>query len=299
MRRVGYAYGGGFEQLEMTSSEVPTPGQGQLLVRVDAIGVTRAAVFGTLTADIAGEVVAVGECLDDWMPGYRVVGRSAEPGYAEYALLDADSASTIPDGASAVDAVALVRSGIVALGAIDAARPRSGESALITAAAGGVGHLAVQAARVRGVKRVVAAVSDRSKTAFLDGFGVDEVRTYDELSTVEPVDIVLDALGGDLLAPLLTTLAPGGRLVAYGSDTGAIALADLLDGPRAVLGFDAAHLARDTPDVHEHLRQELWQYFASGQVVPTVHAEYPLADAARAHEVLAARANLGKIVLIP
>ena len=314
MRRVGYARSGGFEVLEVESAEVPTPGPGQLLLRVDAIGVTLPAVLGSpLTAEVAGEVVAVGEDLDDWMPGYRVVGLSAGPGYAEYALIDAESASTIPDGASAVDAVALVRSGLVALGAIDAAHPRSGESALITAAAGGIGHLAVQLARVRGAKRVVAAVSDRSKSAFLDGFGVDEVVCYDDPSWGEPVDFALDAVGGAVLDPVLTALAPGGRLVAFGTaharsapqaglapvGAGLIHLADLLAGARSVIGFESARIARDTPDAHDHHRQELWQYFASGQVVPTVHAEYALEDAARAHEVIRTRANLGKVVLLP
>ncbi len=113
------------------------------------------------------------------------------------------------------DAVALVRSGLVALGALKAARPAPGEAALITGAASGVGHLAVRLARLRGASRVVGAVSALTlgKAEFVRGFGADEVIAYDSEDWGEPVDYVLDAVGGDLLTPAVAALAPGGRLV--------------------------------------------------------------------------------------
>lgn len=167
MRRVRYERSGGPEVLEVVAAEVPVAGPGELLVKVEAIGVTLSAIRRIsgpqqLRAEVAGEVVAVGDGVDGYAPGYRVVGLCADA-YAEYVVLPADQASAIPDGASAVDAVALMRSGLVALGALDTAAPREGETALITAAAGGVGHLAVQLARVRGAGWVVAAVSDEAK----------------------------------------------------------------------------------------------------------------------------------------
>ncbi|MEV0299248.1 zinc-binding dehydrogenase [Nocardia sp. NPDC050710] len=307
MRRVQYEHSGGPEVLEVVSAEVPTPGLGELLVRVEAIGVTLPVVRKVreprepipLGGEIAGEVVAVGEGVTSCMPGYRVTGLCFGHGYAEYALLNSAMASTIPDGASAVDAVALVRSGLVALGALDAARPQPGESALITAAASGVGHLAVQLARVRGAERVVAAVSDLAKAEFLYELGVDEVVAYPQESWGEPADYALDAVGGELLGPALAALAPGGRLVAYSSGGGTIQAYDLLVGAKSVIGFQMARVARETPDIYEHWRQELWQYFASGQLRPAVHAEFPLAEAAHAHTAIETRANLGKVVLIP
>jgi len=306
MRRVGYARNGGPEVLELESVDVPTPGPGQLLVRVDAIGVTLPVVRrvrettqpGPLGGEIAGEVVAVGEGVTDCMPGYRVTGPCFGHAYAEYALLDESMASTIPDGASAVDAVALVRGGLVALGALDAAKPESGDSALVTAAASGVGHLAVQLARIRGAKRVTAAVSDLSKTDFLTDLGVDDVVTYEAPTWGDPVDFALDAVGGDLLTQALAALAPGGRLVTLGSGGGTIHADDLADA-KSVIGFQIARIAREDPETYDHWRQELWQYVASGQLRPAVHAEFALDDAAAAHAVIEARANLGKVVLIP
>ncbi|WP_329413234.1 zinc-binding dehydrogenase [Nocardia vinacea] len=307
MRRVQYQRSGGPEVLEVVSAEVPTPGPGELLVRVDAVGVTLPVVRKVreprepiaLGGEVAGEVVAVGEGVTSCMPGYRVTGLVFGHGYADYALLSAAMASPIPDGASAVDAVALVRSGLVALGALDAANPKADESALITAAASGVGHLALQLARVRGAARVVAAVSDLAKADFLRGLGADEVVAYDQESWGEPVDYVLDAVGGDLLTPAIGALAPGGRLVAYSSGGGTIQAYDLLVGAKSVIGFQLARIARNSPDLYEHWRQELWQYFASGLLRPVVHAEFPLEDAAEAHAVIENRSNLGKVILIP
>ncbi|MEU1546821.1 zinc-binding dehydrogenase [Nocardia sp. NPDC005745] len=307
MRRVQYERSGGPEVLELVSAEVPTPGPGELLVRVEAVGVTLPVVRKVreqrepiaLGGEVAGEVVAVGEGVERYAPGYRVTGLVFGHGYADYAVLSAAMASPIPDGASAVDAVALVRSGLVALGALHAASAQEGESALITAAASGVGHLAVQLARVRGAARVVGAVSDLAKADFVQKLGADEVVEYGRDTWGPPADYVLDAVGGDLLTPALAALAPGGRLVAYSSGGGAIQAYDLLVGAKSVIGFQMARIAQKQPDLYEHWRQELWQYFASGQLRPAVHAEFPLEEASAAHAAVEHRANLGKVVLIP
>jgi NADPH:quinone reductase-like Zn-dependent oxidoreductase len=170
---------------------------------------------------------------------------------------------------------------------------------LITAAASGVGHLAVQLARVRGAARVVGAVSDLAKADFVQTLGADDVVEYGRESWGPPADYALDAVGGDLLTPALAALAPGGRLVAYSSGGGAIQAYDLLVGAKSVIGFQMARIAQKQPDLYEHWRQELWQYFASGQLRPAVHAEFPLEEAAAAHAAVEHRANLGKVVLIP
>ncbi|MFR9750989.1 quinone oxidoreductase family protein [Nocardia sp. 004] len=307
MRRVRYEHSGGPDVLELVSVETPTPGPGELLIRVEAIGVTLPVVRAVreqrepiaLGGEVAGEVIAVGEGVDGYTPGYRVTGLVSGHSYADYAVLPAAEASPIPDGASALDAVALVRSGLVALGALDTAAAQEGEAALITAAASGVGHLAVQLARVRGAARVVGAVSDLAKAEFVQKLGADEVIEYQEQSLGVPADYVLDAVGGDVLTAALSALAPGGRLVAYGSGGGIIQASDLLTDAKSVLGFQLDRAAREQPDQYEHWRQELWQYFASGQLRPAVHAEFALEDAAAAHAVIEARANLGKVVLIP
>ncbi|MGY0019792.1 quinone oxidoreductase family protein [Streptomyces sp. YJ-C3] len=307
MRRVRYAHSGGPEVLFLEEAPVPEPGPGELLVRTEAVGVTLPVVRKVreprepiaLGGEIAGEVVALGAGVTTHAPGDRVTGLTFGHGYADYALLHVTMASPVPDGASAVDAVALVRSGLVAYGALQAARPEPGEAALVTAAASGVGHLALQLASLRGAGRVVAAVSDRRKSAFVRGLGADAVVTYDAGPWGEPVDYVLDAVGGELLAPAVGALAPHGRLVAYSSGGGTVSAYDLLVGAKSVIGFQMALIARGRPETYEKWRTQLWRLFLTGALKPSVHGEFALEEAARAHAVIEERSNLGKVVLIP
>ncbi|MGW4349850.1 quinone oxidoreductase family protein [Streptomyces sp. NPDC004690] len=305
MRRVRYESAGG--PLFVEEAPVPEPGPGELLVRCEAVGVTlpvvrkvtEAAEPIALGGEIAGEVTAVGAGVTRFRPGDRVTGLCFGHGYADFAPLHEAMASPVPEGASAVDAVALVRSGLVALGALAAARPAPGEAALVTAAASGVGHLAVQLARVRGAGRVVGAVSTAAKADFVRSLGADEVVRYGDADWGEPVDYALDAVGGDLLTPAIAALAPGGRLVAYSSGGGTVQAYDLLVGAKSVIGFQMARIAREEPDRYDRWRRELWELFERGEVRPAVHAEFALEDAAKAHEAIESRANLGKVVLRP
>ncbi|MCH5670504.1 quinone oxidoreductase family protein [Streptomyces gilvus] len=305
MRRVRYESTGG--PLFVEETPVPAPGPGELLVRCEAVGVTlpvvrkvtEAAEPVPLGGETAGEVVAAGEGVTRFGAGDRVTGLCFGHGYADFALLHEAMASPVPDTGSVVDAVALVRSGLVALGALEAARPEPGEAALVTAAASGVGHLAVQLARLRGAARVVGAVSDPGKAGFVRSLGADEVTVYEADGWGEPVDYVLDAVGGELLTPAIAALAPGGRLVAYSSGGGTVRAFDLLVGAKSVIGFQMARIARGKPEVYERWRRELWWLHAEGAVKPVVHGEFALEDAAKAHAVVESRGNLGKVVLRP
>nr|WP_145486267.1 MULTISPECIES: zinc-binding dehydrogenase [Streptomyces] len=305
MRRVRYDSPGG--PLFTEKAGIPEPGPGQLLVRCAAIGVTlpvvrkvrEAAEPIPLGGELAGEAMAVGAEVTRFRPGDRVTGLCFGHGYADYAVLDEAMASSIPEGATEVEAVALVRSGLVALGALSAARAEPGESALVTAAASGVGHLAVQLARARGAGRVVGAVSDPAKAEFVRSLGADDCVRYADGSWGDPVDCVLDAVGGDLLTPAVAALAPHGRLVAYSSGGGTVRAYDLLVGAKSVIGFQMALIARGRPELYERWRRELWRLFDEESVRPVVHAEFGLEEAARAHAAIETRSNLGKVVLRP
>ncbi|MEU0601028.1 zinc-binding dehydrogenase [Streptomyces sp. NPDC006393] len=305
MRRVRYESTGG--PLFLEEAPVPEPGPGELLVRCEAVGVTLPVVRKVTEAvepvplggELAGEVVAVGDGVTRFRAGDRVTGLCFGHGYADFALLHEAMASPVPDGAGCVEAVALVRSGLVALGALEAARPERGEAVLVTAAASGVGHLAVQLAGVRGAARVVGAVSDPAKADFVRSLGADEVILYGDDGWGKPVDCVLDAVGGELLTPAIAALAPGGRLVAYSSGGGTIQAYDLLVGARSVIGFQMARIAREKPELYERWRKELWRLFGQGLLRPHVHAEFSLEDAAQAHKAIESRGNLGKVVLRP
>ncbi|GAA2728549.1 quinone oxidoreductase family protein [Streptomyces nogalater] len=303
MRRVRYESAGG--PLFLEEVPVPRPGPGELLVRCAAVGltlpvvrkVTEAAEPVPLGGEVAGEVVATGPGVSRFRTGDRVTGLCFGHGYADFAVVREAMASPVPDDAGFVTAVALVRSGLVAYGALEAARFAPGESVLVTAAASGVGHLAVQLARARGAGRVVGAVSGAAKADFVRSLGADACVRYDDAGWGEPVDCVLDAVGGELLTPALTALAPHGRLVAYSSGGGTIQAYDLLVGAKSVTGFQMALVAREQPELYERWRRELWRLHAEGVLKPAVHGEFALEEAEAAHRVITGRANLGKVVL--
>ena len=310
MRRVRFYEYGGPEVLRVEEAEAPEPGPGELLVRTEAIGVSLPSVRkvrgeggmalpGLLGGDVAGEVVALGPEVTGFSVGDRVTGLSFTGSYAELATVPAFLADRVPAGVGAAQAVALVRGGQVALAALATARPGPDESVLITGAASGVGHLAVQLAKLQGVGRVVAAVGSPEKADFLRALGADEVVTYDSESWGEPVDVVLEGVGGELLPRAVAALAPGGRLVFFGSGGGTVPAFDLLAGAKTITGLTMARYSTTQRELYDRHGEQLWELAASGRLRPAVHAEIPLAEAARAHAIIEARTNLGKVVLRP
>lgn len=307
MLRIRHQVDGGPDMLLAEEADRPAPGAGEMLIRVEAIGVTLPMVRKvraggepvTLGGEVAGEIVALGAGVTAFGVGDRVTGLCFADAYAEFAVLNTAMASPIPPDATAVEAVALVRSGLVARGAYEAARPEPGESVLVTAAASGVGTLALQYARAGGASRVVAAVSSAEKAAFVRGLGADEVIRYQDADWGAPYDVILDGVGGDLLGPAVRSLATGGRLVAYSSGGGTVEAYELLARGASMIGFQIRAIAAGNPDRYHRWRRELWHLHAAGTLRTAVHEEVPLADAARAHALIEQRRNLGKVVLVP
>lgn len=217
MLRIRHEVDGGPEVLFAEEADVPAAGAGELLIRVEAVGVTLPTVRKVregsapvpLGGEVAGAVVATGPGVTGFTAGERVTGLCFADAYAEYAVLNTAMTSRIPAGAGAVEAVALVRSGLVARGAYEAARVEPGESVLVTAAASAVGTLALQYAKAGGAGRVVAAVSSADKAGFVRGLGADEVVLYGDADWGGPYDVILDGVGGDLLGPAVRALATG------------------------------------------------------------------------------------------
>ncbi|MEU2629743.1 zinc-binding dehydrogenase [Kitasatospora sp. NPDC007106] len=307
MLRIRHEVNGGPEVLFVEEVDRPEAGVGEVLIRVEAVGVTLPTVrkvreggkpvpFG---GEVAGKVVALGAGVTPFSVGDRVTGLCFADAYAEFAVLDTAMASPIPDGATAVEAVALVRSGLVARGAYEAARTGPGESVLVTAAASGVGTLALQYAKAGGAARVVAAVSSADKADFVRGLGADEVVLYEDADWGAPYDVILDGVGGDLLGPAVRALATGGRLVAYSSGGGTVEAYELLVRGASMIGFQMRAIAVGKPELYDRWLRELWQMRDAGILRTTVHEEIPLVDAARAHTLVEQRRNLGKVVLVP
>lgn len=311
MRAVRVHAHGGPEVLAVDELPVPRPARGELLVRTAVVGVGRPDVRRTHTTpvelpyapggDVAGRVEAVGDGVTGWEAGDRVVALAFSGAYADFVTVSPPFAAPVPDGVGDEAAVVLVRCGQVALGVLRAARVEPGESVLVTAAAGGVGHLAVQLARVLGASRVVAAIgaSSPAKAAALRSLGADEVVTYADLAAdgVEPVDVVADGAGGDVQAAALAGLAPFGRLVAFSATTPAVDVDRLRLNAHTVIGFAMAHYAGRRPEVYARHRAELWELQRGGRLRPLVDRVLPLEKAGEAHRVLESRENVGRVLL--
>jgi NADPH:quinone reductase-like Zn-dependent oxidoreductase len=308
VRRVAFHAYGGPEVLRVEDVAAPGPGPDELLVQVGLAGVTlpvvRLSRGGTVElpyapgGEIVGTVVGLGADVSEWRIGQRVTGLTFGAAYAEYATIGTRLAVAVPDGVDDAAALVVARSGQVALSTLRASGFRPGEDMLINAAAGGVGHLSVQLARALGAGRVVAAVGSLAKAEFVLGLGADEVIGYDEDGGGQ-VDVVLDGVGGEVLDGCLTALRPFGRLVTYNGIGGPVDANLLRMRSATVIGFNMLHFSTLRAGQYVAQQRELWDLLADGRVRPAIHAELSLVDAAEAHRIIEARANLGKIVLNP
>jgi NADPH:quinone reductase-like Zn-dependent oxidoreductase len=201
----------------------------------------------------------------------------------------------VPADVEAADALALVRGGLVALCALHAGRFTAGESVLVNGAASGAGHLAVQLASALGASRVIGAVGSTEKAPFVRECGADEVVTYDQ-AVSDPVDVVLDGIGGDQVQRGVDVLAPNGRLVAFSAGGGSVDAGSLLGGLKTVTGFSMGLLSRTAPELLDERRALLWALLAEDKLRPR-HAVFALDQAQQAIDLIAARANLGRVVL--
>ncbi len=298
---------GGPEVLELVEVERPEPRPTEVLVRVAAAGVnpvdwkTRAggAFLGqppfTVGWDVAGVVEALGRGVTRFAPGDRVFGMPRFPAeaaaYAEYVTSPSRQLARIPDGLSDVEAAALPLAGLTAWQAlVETADVRPGKRVLILGAAGGVGHLAVQIAKARGA--YVIGTASAGKHAFLAELGADEAVDYRNEAVEERVrdaDVLLDLVGGDGTAAALSALRDDGLAVIVPSSAGLDALREHARGRVRVTGIlvepDRAGL------------EALAALVAGGSLRPHVAETFPLAEAARAHEVGEAGRTTGKLVL--
>jgi NADPH:quinone reductase len=322
MRRVRYHEYGGPEVLRVEEADVPEPDRGQLRIRAETIGANfvdsklRSGVGGiftwplpaTMTGDVVGTVDAVGEGVDGALIGSRAVAMSTDA-FADYVVVDAEWAVPVPDGVDTGAASMLPTAAPVALRVLRSGRLAPGETVLVHAAAGAIGHLAVQLARLLGAGTVVATASSPAKLDFAKACGADTGVDYtdpgwaEQVRAVAPdgVDVVLDAIGGQVTPDSIGLLAPFGRLVVYGAASNEIPKVSARDlyALKEVVGFSMSAWCAARPDDAKRETAELAEYFASGRLRAAVHATLPLTEAVRAHRMLDDRAQLGRILLVP
>lgn len=308
MLAIGQDSFGGPEVLKIAQVPRPEPGPAEVLVRVCAIGVNPTDSWhrasGGLTGgdapvrlgwDVSGIVEAVGPGVTIFQAGDEVFGLPRHPlpagTYAEYVTSPARHLVRKPTGVSHTEAAALPLAALTAWQAlVDTADIKPGQRVLIHAAAGGVGHLAVQIAKARGA--YVIGTARTAKHDFVRGLGADEVVDYtliDFATAALDIDIVLDTIGGEYGPRSLATLRAGGMLVALASP----AEVYLADEARS-LGLRAAFMIVEADRAG---MLEIAALVESGRLRPQIDAVMPLDEAAEAHRLSQSGRVTGKIVL--
>jgi NADPH:quinone reductase len=304
---------GGPEVLDEVEVPEPGPVPGKVMIDVTAAGINYSD-----THRVADDYLAPQEL--PFIPGQEVVGKLADGsrvvslvrggGYAERALGAEELTFDIPDGIEDIQALALMLQGTTAWHLLrTSARLRAGETVVVFAAAGGVGSVAVQLARIWGAGRIIAVASTDEKRALSLALGADVAvdsaspDLAEELIAANAghgVDIVLEMTGGPVFTAALEAMGTFGRLVHYGAASRdpapAVEPRELMANCTSIIGF---WLMLCTRGMLQESLDDLWALAAGEELRVVVGEVYPLADARRAHEDLRGRGTVGKLALDP
>lgn len=320
MRAIQIQKTGGPEVLELVEIPVPKPQRGQVLVKIEAVGVNFIDTYlreGRYPAalpfipgqEAAGTVAEVGEDVDGFQAGDRVAWNGTRGTYAEFACAPASDLLRIPDEMSFEQAAAVLLQGLTAhYLAFDTFPIHAGETVLIHAGAGGVGLLLTQIAR-RLQAKVLTTVSTDEKAKLSREAGSDRVILYTQESFLEAVKqqtggrgvpVVYDSVGKSTFEESLKCLRPRGLLALYGASSGAVPPFDLIR--LSTLG--SLYVTRPTlkdyvasRDELERRSAEIFGWVADGALKVKIGARYRLEDAVQAHRDLAGRRTTGKVLL--
>ena len=313
---------GGPEALKYEEVALPTPGEGEARVKLEAVGVNFIDVYHrlgryqgalplTLGQEAAGRVDAVGPGVKELKPGDRVVYASVQGSYAEYAVAPAWRLVPVPAGVEMQNAAAAMIQGMTAHYLSHSTYPiKQGDTALIHAAGGGTGALLVQMAKRRGA-RVLGTVSTEEKAAVARQAGADETILYTQtdfeaevkrLTGGAGVDVVYDSVGKDTFDKSLNCLHRRGYMVLYGMSSGSVPPMDPQTlNARGSLYLTRPFLGHYTADRAELVARatEIFNWIAVGELIVRIDETFPLAKAAEAHRYLEERRSKGKVLLIP
>jgi NADPH:quinone reductase len=293
-------------RLELREWPEPEAEDGREVIRVRAAGVNYADVLireGRYPQPPSLPYVPGSEVAGETADGRRVLAfvRTQGGGFAEHAVVDREWLFDLPDRAAFEEGAAFLLAFLTAWLPLTRQAPvRQGSRVLVTAAAGGVGTAGVQVARALGAE-VVGAVGSEAKLDVVRGLGAQAV-TYDTIEELEPFDVILDQVGGDLYANALRQLRPLGVVVGIGFAGGAWQPVDpaLLVGRNAsAAGFYLGRFMKFRPDDVRAAALELLERWAAGDFTPVVGATFPLGEADAALRMVAERRSTGKVVLLP
>ena len=313
---------GGPEALKYEDTPPPSPKAGEAVVKVDAAGLNYVDVYVrtgaykgeypmTLGMEAGGTVSAVGPNVSDVQVGDKVAYTGIPGAYAEYAAVPAARLVKLPGGISTKQGAAAMLQGMTAHYLACSTYPlKKGDACLVHAAAGGVGLLLCQIAKMRGA-RVIGTVSTDEKAKLAREAGADEVILYTRqdfeaevkrLTDGKGLQVVYDSVGKTTFDKSLNCLAPRGLLALYGQSSGPIGPFDV-----ALLGAKGSlFLTRPSLNAYIASREELTQrsgellgWIRDGKLKLRTEFEFPLKDAAEAHRALEGRKTTGKVLLVP
>ena len=313
MRAIQITAFGGPDSMHLVDLAEPVPGPGQEVIEVTSIGINYADTHQTENSYLSPQKLPL-------IPGIEVVGiangrRVLAPvdggGYAQKALAHSAAMIEIPNGVSDEQALCMLVQGSTAWHILKTVgHLQKGESVVIHAAAGGVGTIAIQLAKMWGAK-VIAVASSQDKRALAKSLGADVVidANQDKLKDAileanggKPVNLVLEMVGGKTFDVSLDVLAPFGRLVTFGmaSRTAPTPIHPgvLMHGSKTVVGFWLAHCFGKKELLNDVIT-ELFSLVIDGKLKPVIGATFGLSQATAAHQSMLARETTGKITLNP
>ena len=312
---------GGPEVLVPATRPLPSPGPGEVLVKVAAAGVNRPDVLQRLGGypppgasdipglEIAGEVAALGEGVEDWALGDAVTALVTGGGYAEYCLAPAPQCLPRPAGLSWQEAAALPETFFtVWVNVFERGGLTSGESFLVHGGSSGIGTTAIQLAKAFGA-RVFATAGSGDKCAACESLGAERAINYRDEdfvaivkdATGKGVDVILDMVGGDYVQRNIKALAVDGRLCYIAFLGGSKVEIDLTPLMLKRITLTGSTLRARSVDfkagIARQLREKVWPLIEAGQVKPVMARSFPLTAAAEAHALMESSQHIGKIVL--
>lgn len=295
--------------LELIEMDIPNPGHSEVLIKTEAISVnpvdikTRngAGVYGRIKNDgpvilgwdISGRVVSTGDGVSDFTIGDEVFGMVHFPGhgktYAEYVIAPIGHLAKKPENVSHSQAAASTLAALTAY-QVFARHIKKGDRVFIQSAAGGVGHFAVQIARILGAHTIGTASQENE--AFLQSIGLDEFINYrktDFSQTVKDVDFALDTMGGDILERTFSIVKRGGRIVTLPSGN--------MPDMKALEEKTGVKVGFELVESNGEDMEQIAGWLKDNELIPYIYQEYPFADIEKAHQQMNSGRTRGKIVI--
>jgi NADPH:quinone reductase len=315
---------GGPEVLVPALRPLPSPGPGEILVRVAAAGVNRPDVLQRQGGypppkgasdipglEIAGTVVALGEGASRWQEGDEVCALVAGGGYAEYCAVPEPQALPVPGGLDLVGAAALPETFFtVWTNVFERGRLAAGETFLVHGGSSGIGTTAIQLAKAFRA-RVFATAGNKQKCQACEKLGAERAINYREEDFVaviqeatggKGVDVILDMVGGDYMQKNISLLATDGRMVNIAYLKGAKVEVNFLPVMLKRLTLTGSTLrprsVAEKGAIARALEEKVWPLLAAGRIAPVIEGRFPLTRAADAHRLMETSAHIGKIVLV-